>query len=153
MRADSQRTRVYAWEWASEQLNDTPLSRTSCERIVRYACALYGVPTPSVQVCESTHGRKSYYDELRNHIKLVYKHRTPLACLHEAAHAITSRYYGNAVQDHGPEWLGIYCWLILHMGLARPKWLRLSLKNAGLKAKPTRIVAPYKLKRMRKKRA
>lgn len=151
---DPQASRAYAWEWACEAGHGrSQLAAGTCKSIIKWACHLYGVHSPEVQVSDSPKAQASKYLPDDDRIFLASRHRTPFLCLHEASHAIVHKYYGETVHDHGPEWLGVYCYLICKLQLAQPTYLRQSLRYMGLRALPTAAAQPRALRKRAKKKA
>ncbi len=56
----------------------------------------------------------------------------PIA-LHEAAHHIAGSILPEKLEDHGPEWLGIYVYLLNANGIGSRRAIKTSLQSMNLK--------------------
>lgn len=150
---DKQAMRVYGWEWACENYDNNPLGKKACRDYIVWACGLYDTPPPSTDIFDANYKAGSSYNHDTHHIRLVRRHRTGALCLHEAAHAIIWRHFGATVEDHGPEWLGIYCYLLARAKIAHAKWIEQSLQGTKLRAWPAHKASPKALIRRAKKKS
>jgi len=64
-----------------------------------------------------------------------HRHKNPAVALHEAAHYICDRVHGPHLQDHGPSWLGIYCYLLVAFRVAPAQALLAELRSRKLRAR------------------
>lgn len=72
----------------------------------------------------------------------------PPIVLHECAHYICDAIFGTKLEDHCPEWLGIYMWLLEGWRVAPRKALQASAKARGLRWMQTWLVSPKRLGRV-----
>lgn len=114
---DSQVKQVYKWEKEWPTWNRPILTNDECRNIIQYACDLYDVPAPKLLFPRQLLGY-SYYDPNDHTLLLRKRHRNIAVCLHEAAHAVHGYVCGDNHEIHGPEWLTIYLWLLIHSGIA-----------------------------------
>lgn len=121
-RDDPQRLRVYNMEASIGYSDVNAYSIAAARSWVRWACTKYGVKPPKVS--KAPKGATMSYCKAKGDkvwIALIPAHQNTLSALHESAHAICERLYGAAywdnLQSHGPEWLGIYFWLVKRAGL------------------------------------
>lgn len=92
------------FDWNRETLT-LPLVRV----FVHAACRDYGLKPPAVRQ-HNTQG--ATYSRFPDHISFQPRHKNPAIALHEVAHYICDSIFGDEPEDHGPEWLGIYLWLL-----------------------------------------
>jgi hypothetical protein len=137
---DRQQKRAYAWEGTFRSFCERTTTRREVRRIIKAACRLYRIPPPVVQFRSMAGGAKmrlsSDYDPSVHTITMGFTDCNHAIACHETAHAITDELYEN-VEDHGPEWLGIYLYLLEWCGVAPRTALRTSAKAAGLKWRNT----------------
>jgi hypothetical protein len=91
------------------------------------------------------HGELSYYYSLDHSINLQPIHWNISTALHESAHAILTAATENYWEDHGPEWLGVYLWLLVRAAQWPTVALKASAKAAGLPWSP---ISPTKFRRL-----
>jgi len=143
---DPHRLTVYRWETGWHWWNMNTLSLPKCRELILFACALYDVAPPVVRLCG---GEMSYSEPRRNLIALQSRSRrpgrggmNPATALHEAAHHIVDRLFGEVVQDHGPTFLGVYLYLLWRAKVAPWPALTASARHHGLR---WRVVLPKQL--------
>lgn len=104
---DKQKGRLYAfedyWGW-----NCKAATQDECRTIITWACDSYDVPVPTIRFRKW----RTWYDPDDHSIVLGNGNQNAAIALHEAAHAIHYWLVGEAHEDHGPEWLAIYMWLL-----------------------------------------
>ena len=132
---DPHRKDIYAWEDSWYEWNCNTCSLADCRRVIRKACARYGVPAPRVRQHPLT---ATYSIPLYGVVSLQSSGRTPErggknypVALHEAAHIIVHHRHPRA-QDHGPTFLGIYMWLLELNKIAPPVALHASARKHNL---------------------
>lgn len=133
---DPQKAALYAWEEAWGPWNYNSLTLTECRAYIEHACRLYDVEAPRVR----QHRTKAYS---WCHVTMGVismqggKHRArggrnPSQCLHEVAHWIVFKKWGDKPQDHGRTFLGVYLWLMAEARLAPPTALVASAREFNL---------------------
>jgi hypothetical protein len=148
--ADKQQKRVYKWESTWGVWNG-PSSKDGCRYWLEWACTQYGVEIPKLVFAKNNRGW-SYYQEDKDTIRLVKDHQNFSVVFHESAHAIASFYYPRAIEDHGPEWLGIFLWLLRESKAVPEVALKASAKEFGLKWKALDASSPDALKAVAKRK-
>ena len=133
---DSQKSKVYRWEHqmakdigTTEQVStgkwpngsESFVERNYLERkrsdtflrdALEHIC--FNMNEHPVELKFRTGGRSSFGG--RN-IRLLPCHRNLLVLLHELAHVLTRRWYGGKrIQSHGPEFVGVYAYLLIRFG-------------------------------------
>jgi hypothetical protein len=128
--SEKQARKIVNWEsewllWTREYLG-----LNSCRALVKWACDLYDVKYPKV----SQHHKPHYSLAIpkKNLISMWVEQRNHAIVLHEAAHHILHELHGNDFHDHGPEWLGIYMYLLEQAKLAPKIALTSSALEHGL---------------------
>jgi hypothetical protein len=138
---DSQQARVYLWEDGFRSFIERTTTRKDIRWLIRKACALYGVDAPSVQFRSRASGKRmrlsSDYDPSQHAITIGIKDCNHAIAMHEAAHAITDDLH-EGVEDHGPEFLGVYLDLLEWANVAPRSALHASAKASGLRWTPAR---------------
>jgi hypothetical protein len=148
--ADKQQKRVYKWEHTWGAWSGTA-PKNNCTYWLTWACSQYGIDNPTLVLSKNNRGN-SYYHEDKNLIRLVKVHQNYSVVMHEAAHAIVSEYYPATVEDHGPEWLGIYLWLLKASGSVPESALKASAKEHNLKWRALSESSPAAVKRQAKRK-
>lgn len=138
---DTQQQRVYAWEHQWVEWNVATINLKQARELIYWACDLYNVEPPTVK----THRGKamSYSDGLV--IDFMLSHVNRAVALHEVAHHICNAIFSEGIQNHGPEWLAVYLWLLIQARIAPRTALCASAKAAGLKWLPLWEVSPKRL--------
>ncbi len=135
--SDPQKATLYAWEETWGPWNYNSLTLTECRAYIEHACRLYDVEVPRVRQHRSK--EFSWCHILLGIISMqggahrARGGRNPSQCLHEAAHWIVYKKFGDTPCDHGPTFLGVYMWLMIEARLAPPSALTASARAAGLK--------------------
>lgn len=142
--ADRQKTRVYRWERMWADWNVKSLNAPQIRKYTDWVCHLYGLEPLALLLAKNDRGWSWYRDETRT-IRLLKTHQNTAVCLHELAHAVIAEYF-PAAEDHGPEWLGVYLWLLREANLAPDSALHASLKEQGLRWKPLHKSSPKYLR-------
>ena len=128
---DPQKKKVYAWEDSWWGWNRSTVSYLECQRVIRRACRLFKVKPPIV--IEHSGRRYSEYDPETDTISMRSEKELNIPIsLHEATHAIIWKLYGEKVQDHGPEFVGVYLWLLAEFQVAPAAAIFPSAETAGL---------------------
>ncbi len=145
---DPQKDAVYAWEGCWLDWNEGNQTLAECRRLIRKACRMYSVKPPTV--VGHTHNMwTTYYPDVAR-ITFQRQQRNTAVALHEAAHHILfavckqeadEESDGN-FEDHGPEFLGVYLFLLNHFKVAPLIALTASAKAAGLHFVPVSESAP-----------
>lgn len=144
---DPQQQRVYAWETDFADWNRETLTLQECRAVVAWACSKYGVKTPTVG--QHTGKNWSYAIERggRVYVSFMHEQKNPAVALHEAAHVIADAIFGTTAQAHGPEWLGIYLWLLEGYRLVPRSALWASARAKRLRWTATWTMSPKRLRR------
>lgn len=95
----------------------------------------------------------SYYHTLDHSISLNPIHRNVATVLHEVAHAIQSYILGDVHEDHGPEWLGIFMWLLVKAGVASEEAIILTAQHHKLCWRTTAYIGPKSIRKRYRKLA
>ena len=131
--ADPSRKAVYDWEDSWPDWETRSLSLRQCRSLVALACKAYGVDMVPVRAHKRGMAYSvTYTPPHGSHISFVPKHQNKPIALHEAAHHIASRLYGALIQDHGPEWQGVYFFLLARADIAPRVALQASVAPFGL---------------------
>ncbi len=139
--ADPQKAALYAWEDTWGPWNYNALTLTECRAYIEEACRLYDVPPPRVRQHRSN--EYSWCHVVMGIISLqggahrARGGRNASQCLHEAAHWIVHKKWGDKPQDHGPTFLGVYLWLMTEARLAPATALHASARAHGLSWRST----------------
>ena len=114
---DSQRTKVYKWEFSyfGSQQNRTELTPTESLDLIQQIFNDHGIPVPHtrfVNNARTSHWRIGHYSRLKDAIipaelKLAKWGRNRITICHEVAHALNS-YADPDRAAHGAEWVRIY---------------------------------------------
>jgi hypothetical protein len=138
---DSQQKRVYLWEDSFRSFVERTATRRDIRKLIRDACSRYGVDAPAVQFKSRAGGKRmrlsSDYDPSQHSITIGFTDCNHAIACHEAAHAITDDLQ-EGVQDHGPEFLGVYLDLLEWANVAPRSALHASAKASGLRWTPAR---------------
>ncbi len=115
---DPQKEAVYAWETTWRPWNRWALTLPECRWVIEMACDKYGIAAPRV----TRHFTKEYpwCDVKKRVISMSRGGMNIPTCMHEAAHQIVWDYFGEAAQDHGRTFLGVFLWL-LEWGAVAPR--------------------------------
>lgn len=136
---DSQKQAVYDWEdsfWGWYH-NVVPLKK--CREVIQFASGLYGVEPPTVRSHRKVSMSWSIPQYRRISLQSVgqkgptYGGLNIPTALHEVSHQIVWDYYGDTVEDHGPEFVGVYVWLLSEAGMAPAAALYASLDEAEIR--------------------
>lgn len=140
---DRQRDRVYSWEGDWAAWNSCTMKLSKAREYVRWACRCYGLKPPGVK----QHKGKAFSFSCGNVISFSHDQINPGTALHEAAHYICDQIFGEDLQHHCPEWMGIYLWLLEEARIAPSTALRASAKARGIRWLKTWLVSPKRLRR------
>lgn len=110
---DPQQTRVYQME--NEFLGWSYWSRSTREQLDTFTarvCKYYKVHPPRLVV--TSKGCNGHYGDYGQDTIYLYRGRgeNVAVLLHELAHYLVDEFYGESVQDHGPEFCAIYMHLL-----------------------------------------
>lgn len=137
MSDDPQKARLYAWEDSFWGWNYNLVKLSKCREVIRFAANLYGVAPPSVRSHHKV--SMSWSIPQSREISLQSKGSVPgkgglnyPTALHEVTHQIIWDYYGASVQDHGPEFVGVYMWLLAQAGIVPYDALAESLEHENI---------------------
>lgn len=147
---DPQAKRVYAWENQWADWNARSLSVSAVRKYVRWACDLYGLPYPTVKQHLPEHCAYSYSQGFR--VSFIAEHCNCAIALHEVAHYIADWVFADSVQQHGPQWLAIYLYLLSESGQAPKIALFASARAKKLSWIPLWQISPKRLARLPKHR-
>lgn len=136
-RRDPQQERVYQWENDWVQWNKSTETLTSLRAVIRAACRMYGLKVPPV-VKQHDGGKYAWslsgVKGKRDVISIQAKSQKNVAtALHEAAHIIADSIFKDTVQDHGPEFLGVYMTLLERTHVAPREALHATARKYRLK--------------------
>lgn len=145
---DPQKQRVYSWEHSFSDWNRSGYSLKECRAAIRWACKLYGLKTPPVKSHRTKHFSFSVGGD-EPYISLGADQRNVSVALHEAAHYICDRIFGDKLPDHSPEWMGIFLWLLEGYRVAPRTALHASARAKKIKWVATWLVSPKRLGRSR----
>lgn len=152
--ADSQQKAVYSWErqWGSWSRRSS--SQQAVRQAIRAAERLYRIPPMVIQFRKrAKNAAGAWLPSTYNSFGLVAirPHHTNIATgLHETAHAVLDRLMGWApkgIEDHGPQWLGVYLCLLTHAKVAPREALEASARAAGLKWIGPGWIGPRKIRK------
>lgn len=129
-RPDPWQKAVYGFEDDWPEACADSLSISQCEYLIVLACEAYGFKAP--RVAYDSKAKISYCYADGSGIFLVNTQRNKFIALHEAAHYIADKIYGQEIEDHGFEWQGIYFFLLSRAEIAPEVALRASARDRGL---------------------
>ena len=141
---DSQKSRLYRWEERWVDWNRNTLTLQECRDLSKWACRHFRLKIAPV-VKQHMKRSMSYSISEKCLISLqADQHKNRAIVLHETAHFIADEVYGygNSVQHHGPEFMGVYLRLLIKARIAPAVALIASAKAERLKWKeihPSRI--------------
>lgn len=113
-RADPQVKPLYKWE-AANGWDDSTISFNKSKSLIIWACKIYNVEPPKVQLHTTRLLPWSCSDENIISMQRDKYLNVPIS-LHEASHHIVNKLYGARPQDHGPTFLRIYLDLLIRNG-------------------------------------
>jgi|GEM_PF-7012068 len=142
--ADSQQQAVYAWERQWRFWNRAGVPVQYLRRWVRWAERLYRVPPATLLFPTRSKGVNGNWLPSQcapaapwgsGAITLRPHHRNVPIALHEVSHWIDGQLLGqfSGFEGHGPQWLGIYLYLLEKARVAPRVALHESAREAGLK--------------------
>jgi hypothetical protein len=138
---DPQQQRVYRWEDSFRSFVERTATRADLRKLIKKACSLYGVDAPAVQFRSRASGKRmrlsSDYDPSQHSITIGFTDCNHAIALHETAHAIIDEKY-EQVEDHGPEFLGVYLDLLEWANVAPRSALHASARAKRLRWTPAR---------------
>lgn len=146
--ADSQRSRAYAWESSFRSFNENNVPRRRLRRLIRDAERRYRVPPVKITFRERVRRAKRYakiaseYAPDDHSIVLGWNDHNYGIALHETAHAIVDHILGYELEPHGPQWLGVYMWLLDWAKVAPRSALEESARVHGLSWAPPGKIGP-----------
>jgi hypothetical protein len=121
---------IYGFEEDWPEANVDSLTIRQCEVIIRLAVEAYGLEPP--KVAYDRKAKLSYCYADGSGIYLAKSQRNKFVALHEAAHFIADKLYGQEIEDHGRDWQGVYFHLLKHAEIAPLCALKASTKARGL---------------------
>lgn len=131
---DPQREAVYDLESSFHDFNRETLTLAEAREWVGRACRHFKLKPPTVR--QHKYGMAFSVTATPpdgSYISFVPQHKNPAIALHEAAHYIAETLYGPLRQDHGPSWLGVYCWLLVECRVVPAAALLAELRKRKLK--------------------
>lgn len=135
---DRQKRAVYEWEDLFRSFGERGASRADIASLIRRACRRYGVEPPMVRFVSKAKSPSltvtTYYDSSDHSISMGYRSCNYAIACHESAHAIIDDRYED-VEDHGPEFLGVYFDLLAWSKVAPRTALEASARALGLRWK------------------
>lgn len=154
---DSQQRAVYAWEAQWHGWVNKSASQRAVRRAIRNAERLYRIPASPISFYTKAKNKegtllpsKFDYGHPRGGVRLRPQHCNIAIGLHEAAHAVMVALMGwtpKGIEDHGPQWLGVYLCLLADAGLAPRVALEASARDAGLRWTSPAKVGPKKIRK------
>lgn len=131
---DTQAKKVYKWQWQWAEFDSNwRLSKKEIRKWLEWACTKLKVPVPRMRIKLLPKRKKySYFSPDKYELGFLPQHRNVPTVLHEIAHYITFRLYGRTVADHGPEYMGVFLFLLEHSGRWPLGTMYRSAKEAGL---------------------
>lgn len=158
--ADKQVRRVYKWEDEWLHMRFASGHHRSLKRLATDAAKMYRVKPVKMVFARNQKNKKGerlpsglrYLTESGKLIDIVIRpeHANPAIVLHEVAHSIVHQVFGypnEAIEHHGPEWLGVYMYLLASVEFAPYKALEVTAKEHGLKWAPLEKVRPHKIRK------
>lgn len=143
---DTQAKKVYKWQWQWVEFNrDNRLSKKDIRGWLAWACKKLRMRPVRMKI--KLLGKKakySYFDPDQYELGFIPTHRNVPTVLHEIAHYIAFRLYGKTVASHGPEFMGIFLYLLELSGQWPLGVVYGSARKAGLEIDGAQ---PRKLKR------
>lgn len=138
---DPQQKRVYEWEDLFSSFGKRSETRAEIVKLICGACRYYGIDPPSVRFVSKEKSPSltttTYYDSSDHSISMGYRSCNAAIAMHESSHAIVSELYEN-VEDHGPEFLGVYLSLLEWAKVAPRSALHASAQAMKLRWTPAR---------------
>lgn len=146
---DRQGKRVYKWEQSWGQFTEQTLSRDGVREWAKWAYRKFGF----LRVPRIIFDDKSFseYKPDGDFLSFTHSHRNIGIVLHEVSHAITTRMYGVTVEDHGPEFMGVYLYLLEASGEFPKHAMTDSAKRAKLRIDGSQGPGLAKLARINQK--
>lgn len=139
---DIQESKVYKWEEKWRDWNRETASLKELRELIHWACKKYGLKPPAVKQHQGT----AYSYSLGNVISFRRDQKNPAIALHETAHFICDKIFTEEnLEDHSPEWLGIYMWLLEGARVAPRLALHSTAGAHRLRWVATWIVSPFRL--------
>ena len=129
---DSQQARVYRWEEGWIDWNRNTITLQECRELVKWACRHFRLKV-SPRVKQHMNRALSY--SISEHCLISLRadqHKNRAVVLHESAHFITDEIFGDKVQWHGKEFMGVYLRLLIKARVAPAVALIASAKASGL---------------------
>jgi hypothetical protein len=131
---DPQARLVYRWEGKWKDWNRTTMTLQECRDLIKWACRHFKLKiSPRVKQNKNRNMSYSRSDVPKPFISLrAADHKNRCVALHEAAHFIADEIFGNKVQWHGKEFMGVYIRLLIKSRIAPAVALITSAKAEGL---------------------
>lgn len=150
---DPQQKAVYQWEGDWQEWNRSTASLCELREAVKWACRRYGVKViPALkQHAGGAYSWTRERDGCRPEISMQAREQKNMAVvLHEVAHYICDEIFREKVQDHGPEFLGIFLGLLADRGVAPEVALHATASSHGLKWLSYAEIGPAAIKALAK---
>jgi hypothetical protein len=135
------RDAIYALEGGFIDFNRSTLTLKETRAIIEAACRLYGLDPPRV----THHPGKAYSYSQDNLISFNYQQKNRAIALHESAHYILDKLRPEVTEHHAPEWLDLYCWLLLKFEIMPRAALFGALKYHKIRGVVPSRMSPKKL--------
>jgi hypothetical protein len=131
---DRQCARVYSWGWSFADWNIKTLTKRQCRKWVKWCLKQFHLKKgSSPAVVFPPRAKYSSFEPEYHELQLIKKHRNIPMVLHETAHYVQSILYGKTTEDHGPEFMGIWLYLLEAAQLCPKGTLTASAKSKGIK--------------------
>lgn len=138
---DPQKARLYEWEDRFSSFGKRSESRLDIQKLVYRACRRYDIEPPIVRFVSKAKSPgltvTTFYDTADHSIQFGYRSCNAAIACHEVAHAVIAEYQEN-VEDHGPEFLGVYFDLLEWAKVLPRSAIHASAREMGLSWKPAR---------------
>lgn len=122
---------IYGFEEDWPEANVDSLTLNQCEILIRFACDAYGL-VPPVKIGYDRKAQLSYCYADGSGIFFAKTQRNKFIALHEVAHFIADKLFGQEIEDHGKQWQGVYFYLLSKAEIAPLCALKASLKDRGV---------------------
>lgn len=138
---DPQKASLYKWEDLFSSFGKRSETRADIRRLIHKASRRYDIEPPIVRFVSKAKSPSltatTFYDSADHSIQMGYRSCNAPIAMHEVSHAVIAEYH-ESVEDHGPEFLGVYLDLLEWAKVAPRSALHASMKELGLRWKPAR---------------
>lgn len=154
---DRQQNLAYKWEEQFLHWPGSYLTPKGATEIAKAIARLYSIPLPELAFVtkDNRNGKSLPSSYFPDEHKIVFRprHMSALIVLHEMAHAVTDYILGPELEAHGPQWLGVYMFLMDRFHIAPTIALTASAKAVGLKFESKGITGPRSIRKKHKRLA